>query len=131
MLPLLPLLPVTPWARPPAGFLALLLACSLLVGTPLTPALSQQLSQQPLIRVPLRCRLDGGPWRDCVMVVERLGEAWQLLLGSEQFGFQHDGSGQVQMRRGQARWLPVQARWTADAALCWDGLCAQGNIPLD
>ncbi|MCH9713080.1 MAG: hypothetical protein K0U63_00795 [Cyanobacteria bacterium] len=115
--------------------LPLLLAVSLLAGAPLSPALSQQLtqqlSQQPLTRVPLRCRLDGGPWRDCLMVVERMGEAWQLLLGSEQFGFQHDGSGQVQMRRGQAPWLPVQARWTADAALCWDGICAQGNIPLD
>ena len=81
--------------------------------------------------VPLRCQLDGGAWRDCQMVVEQVGALWQLVLGRERYGFQHDGRGLVRMRRGSGAWTPVQARWRADASLCWDGLCAQGAIPLD
>lgn len=81
--------------------------------------------------VPLRCQVNGGVWRECQMVVERVGSLWQLVLGSERFGFEHDGRGQVRMRSGEGEWKPVQARWTADAALCWDGLCAQGDLPLD
>jgi hypothetical protein len=81
--------------------------------------------------VPLRCQLNGGSWRSCQMVVERVGALWQVVLGPDRYGFQHDGRGLVQMRRGEGEWMPVQARWSADASLCWDGLCAQGNIPLD
>jgi hypothetical protein len=81
--------------------------------------------------VPLRCQVDGGAWRDCQMVVEQVGALWQLVLGHERYGFQHDGRGLVRMRRGSGAWTPVQTRWSADASLCWDGLCAQGAIPLD
>jgi hypothetical protein len=86
---------------------------------------------QQVFTVPLRCQLNGGSWRACQMVVERVGALWQVVLGAERYGFQHDGSGLVQMRKGKGEWMPVQARWSADASLCWDGLCAQGNIPLD
>ena len=81
--------------------------------------------------VPLRCRVDGGAWRDCQMVVQQVGTQWQLVLGGERYGFQHDGRGRVQMQRGAGAWATVQARWSADSCLCWDGLCAQGAIPLD
>jgi hypothetical protein len=86
--------------------------------------------EQPF-SVPLRCQLDGGAWRDCQMVVEQVGSLWQLVLGSERYGFQHDGRGMVRMRQGAGEWTPVQARWSADASLCWNGLCARGQIPLD
>jgi hypothetical protein len=65
------------------------------------------------------------------MEVEQVGALWQLVLGTERYGFQHDGRGLVRMRRGGGEWRPVQAHWRADSSLCWDGLCTQGNIPLD
>ncbi len=82
-------------------------------------------------QVPLRCQVNGGAWRDCQMVVEQVGALWHVVLGAERYGFEHDGRGLVRMRRGDGAWGPVQARWTADAALCWDGVCARGAIPLD
>lgn len=102
-----------------------------LLGATLTPAVTGQSLAQPL---PLRCQVDGGPWRDCQMRIEELGMLWSLVVGLQQFGFQHDGRGQVRMRRGggpASPWVPVEARWRADAALCWDGICAKGDFPLD
>lgn len=81
--------------------------------------------------VPLRCRLEGGPWQDCRMTVDRLGERWSLLVGSERLWFEHDGRGSVRMQRGNRDWRAVEAQWSADATLCWDGVCAKGDIPLD
>jgi len=81
--------------------------------------------------IPLQCRLGDGPWRQCQMRVERLGVAWQLEVNGEAIGFSHDGKGNVQMRRGSSSWVPVQAHWSAEAALCWDGICAKGDLPLD
>jgi hypothetical protein len=34
---------------------------------------------------------------------------------------QHHGSG----------WRPVTAHWHDDTNLCWDGICARGDLPLD
>ncbi|MEI6828386.1 MAG: hypothetical protein WCK64_00875 [Synechococcaceae cyanobacterium ELA445] len=84
-----------------------------------------------LERVPLRCRLDQGPWKPCVMTVSQVGQLWSLELAGESFAFRHDGRGQVTMRRGQASPRVVNARWLADQTLCWDGVCAQGALPLD
>jgi len=81
--------------------------------------------------VPLRCQVNGGAWHECQMVVDQVGSHWQLVLGNDRYGFQHDGRGLVRMRRGSGAWSRVEPRWTADASLCWDGLCAQGAIPLD
>lgn len=81
--------------------------------------------------VPVRCRLAGGPWQDCQMLIERIGERWCLVVGAERVWFEHDGRGRVRMLRGSGGWIPVDARWTADAALCWDGICAKGELPLD
>jgi hypothetical protein len=87
--------------------------------------------QEQSFSVPLHCQVDGGAWRNCQMVVEQVGALWQLVLGGERYGFQHDGRGVVRMRRGEGEWTAVQARWSADACLCWNGLCARGSIPLD
>lgn len=89
------------------------------------PALAEQ-------TVPLECRLGGGDWGRCTMRVERIGEHWWIRAGEERIEFRHDGRGGITMRREPARtWQAVSASWTADAALCWDGVCARGAIPLD
>lgn len=81
--------------------------------------------------LPLRCQVQGGPWRDCQMRVHALGEHWTLVVGREEFAFQHDGKGSIRMRTARTNWVPVQPRWREEATLCWDGVCAQGDIPLD
>jgi hypothetical protein len=104
-----------------------------LLAAPLAGAISASAGQaEPLFPpVALQCRLDGGPWRDCLMRIESLGERWSLVVGTERVWFEHDGRGQVRMQRGRHDWIPVEAHWTADTALCWDGICAMGEIPLD
>lgn len=110
----------------PALLAAAWLAVATLVGLP--PAASRD--AVPLPPVALQCQLDGGPWRDCLMRIESIGQRWSLQVGQEQVRFEHDGSGLVRMRR-EGRWVPVQPHWRADAALCWDSICAKGEIPLD
>jgi len=92
------------------------------------------------LAVPLRCRVGDGPWQGCVMEVEQPGSRWALVVGERRFGFRHDGSGTVRMQspqRGVPRgstgegWIPVETSWIAGPALCWNGVCAQGDIPLD
>ncbi|MBE9153508.1 MULTISPECIES: hypothetical protein [unclassified Cyanobium] len=91
---------------------------------------------RPLEPIPLRCRQSSGPWRACSLLVERLGERWSLLLDDQRLEFRHDGRGAVTMQRPSPGnpspvWIPVEARWTDDPALCWNGVCAQGDFPLD
>mgnify|MGYP006935497374 CR=1 FL=1 len=84
------------------------------------------------LRVPLECSLDAGAWTLCTMQVERIGEHWWITSGDQRIEFRHDGRGGITMRRHRdAGWQAVSASWTADAALCWDGVCARGPIPLD
>ena len=46
--------------------------------------------------------------------------------------FRHDGTGLMHMQVGdQATWTTVQARWVAERTLCWNDVCARGDIPLD
>lgn len=92
--------------------------------------------QRSLEPIALRCREGSGPWRDCSLLVEQLGVRWSLLLGDQRLEFRHDGSGAVTMQRPSPvdpspAWIPVKARWTNDPALCWNGVCAQGELPLD
>jgi hypothetical protein len=120
------------------GWLALGLLWPVLLAVPAT-ALAQppaaqstaKLGQHGAEPARLRCRVEQGPWRDCHLVVEQIGSAWSLQVGPERFAFTHDGRGQVRMQRGQTDWVTVQARWGQDASLCWDGICAIGDLPLD
>jgi len=81
---------------------------------------------------PLTCRLDQGPWLPCVLQLDADGLGWRLTIVTQQsLQFKHDGFGRVSMRRGSAPWQAVEARWLADASLCWNGVCARGPIPLD
>jgi hypothetical protein len=81
--------------------------------------------------VGLECRLASGPWQRCRMEVERIGSRWWLLVGDQRIDFRHDGRGSVQMQRSGSGWQPVTARWNPDTSLCWDGVCARGDLPLD
>jgi hypothetical protein len=82
--------------------------------------------------IPLECRLGDGPWQACQMRVEQVGGHWWLLIGERQLEFRHDGSGIVKMQAAQDSegWRTVRSRWE-DTSLCWDGVCAKGDIPLD
>jgi hypothetical protein len=84
----------------------------------------------------LRCRVAEGPWQACQMQVQDVGRRWSVDVGGQRLLFRHDGRGTVLMWHAPGRWVPVDTRWIAgnagtDPALCWDGICAVGPIPLD
>lgn len=81
--------------------------------------------------VPLQCRLANGPWQDCQMQVEQVGVHWFLLVGGQRIEFRHDGRGTVRMLQPSGDWQPVNSRWLENSNLCWDGICARGDLPLD
>jgi hypothetical protein len=105
------------------GVLTLLLCAT-------TPAAAQVIEATPGQR--LNCRVMGGAWEPCTLRLDRDGMGWQLTIGKQpRIQFLHDGLGHVRMRDGAHGWRQVEARWLADASLCWDGVCARGEIPLD
>ena len=86
--------------------------------------------------VALQCQLDGGAWQTCLMQVQDIGRAWRVEIGQETLLFRHDGGGAIAMKTRGRPWRLVQTRWiavpaSAQSALCWDGLCALGAVPLD
>lgn len=107
-------------------------AALLLTSLPLTNLLAATPPRaQGPVSAQLHCRLAAGPWRHCRMALDADGLGWQLQIGAEQIRFRHDGRGAVTMERSGQAWQPVEARWLSDASLCWDGVCARGQIPLD
>lgn len=109
-----------------ARLMALLLICALLaeaIGA--SAALAQGQA------VALQCRLGGGPWQPCRMEVQDIGLRWVLRIGEQRIEFRHSGDGAVRMQKGSGPWQPVTATWKPDTSLCWDGVCAKGDIPLD
>jgi hypothetical protein len=102
---------------------------ALLLGILLVPA---ALAMPQGSQVPLECRLGDGPWQDCHMQIESIGMHWWLLIGEQRVEFRHDGRGRVTMQeREGGGWRPVDSRWAEDTSLCWNGICAKGDIPLD
>ena len=81
--------------------------------------------------IPLECRLGDGAWQPCTMTVVQLGEHWWLQVGRQRLEFRSDGRGSVSLRNGSGQARAVMPVWGADQALCWDGVCAKGNLPLD
>lgn len=79
----------------------------------------------------LQCRVGGGPWQPCRMEIEDMGLHWVLRIGEQRIEFRHSGDGAVRMQKGAGSWQPVTATWQQDTSLCWDGVCARGDIPLD
>ena len=71
------------------------------------------------------------------MEVESPGERWSLVVGPRRIAFRHDGRGTVRMDDpasppgSNGHWRAVQTTWIAGPALCWNSICAQGDIPLD
>jgi hypothetical protein len=88
-------------------------------------------AQTAPVLIPLQCRLGTGLWQDCRMQVEEMGGHWWLLIGSQRVEFRHDGRGSVTMQQDNSGWRAVSSRWQEDTSLCWDGVCAKGEIPLD
>ncbi len=109
-----------------AGVMALLLVCALLGQAIVSPAALAQGQAAAL-----QCRLGGGPWQPCRMEMQDMGLHWVLRIGTQQIEFRHSGDGAVRMQKAGGPWQPVTATWQPDASLCWDGVCAKGDIPLD
>jgi hypothetical protein len=65
------------------------------------------------------------------MEVQEVGKHWWLIVGQRRLEFTHDGRGTVRMRNSDGRWLVVTPRWDMDQSLCWNSVCARGEIPLD
>jgi len=88
-------------------------------------------SPQVLQSIALECRLGAGAWQPCTMTVLQLGEHWWLQVGNQRLEFRSDGRGSVSLRSGQGPLRAVLPVWSREQALCWDGVCAKGNLPLD
>jgi len=65
------------------------------------------------------------------MTIVQLGEHWWLQVGQQRLEFRSDGRGSISLRGGRDAPRAVQPVWGTDQALCWDGVCAKGNLPLD
>jgi len=83
------------------------------------------------LSVPLHCRIGEGQWTPCTMTVQRIGEHWWLQVGQQRFEFRSDGRGSTTVGDGAGAIRAVQPVWREPRALCWDGICAKGDLPLD
>jgi hypothetical protein len=80
--------------------------------------------------IALECRVGAGSWQSCQMEVSDPGRRWALVLGRRRYAFEHDGTGKMRMTV-DGRQREVTPRWDSHGSLCWDGVCARGDIPLD
>lgn len=103
----------------------MLVGLVLMVWLPASAALAGPTS------VPLQCRIGDQPWQPCRMDVDEVGVRWSLVIGRQRLAFQHDGRGGMRMQSGNGAWRPVISRWLPLGELCWDGVCARGDLPLD
>jgi len=65
------------------------------------------------------------------MTIVQFGEHWWLQVGRERLEFRSDGRGSLSLRGSKGPLRAVQPVWGSDQALCWDGVCAKGDLPLD
>lgn len=97
-----------------------------------TAASAAVMAQSGIEAIALQCQLQGGPWRPCRMRIESIGEHWWLDVGHQVLEFRHDGRGLTTVKQGAGPLKTVESRWDqASSALCWDGICTLGAIPLD
>lgn len=108
-----------------APWMPLVLALLLALGAPAQAALAGPTS------VPLQCRLAGSAWQSCRMDVDEVGVRWTLVIGRQRLEFRHDGRGGMRMQAGDGAWRSVNSHWQPLGELCWDGVCARGDLPLD
>ena len=83
------------------------------------------------LRVPLECRLGMGTWSPCTMTIQRFGEHWWLQVGQQRLEFRSDGRGSITVTENGGPSRSVLPVWSDQQALCWDGICAKGDLPLD
>ena len=95
------------------------------------PARSQPQQEAPQQQVPLECQLESAGWQPCQLTIEQLGSHWWLEMGGKRFDFHSDGRGGVTLTDSTGARKQVEPVWTAQQALCWDGVCAKGDLPLD
>ena len=101
---------------------ALMITAGLGIAAPARPALS----------LPVECRQQQQDWQLCRYESDLPGASWQLAFENRTVRFRHDGSGQMRMQLNeQSAWTTVKARWIAEQTLCWNEVCARGEIPLD
>ena len=86
---------------------------------------------QTAMSLPLQCQLHQGPWQPCTLTIEQLGEHWWLQVGPQKLVFRSDGRGSITLSDPAGATKTVQPLWTAQRALCWDGVCTKGDFPLD
>ena len=87
---------------------------------------------QPQLSLPMECRQQKESWQPCRYESEQPGARWRLAFQNQTVHFRHDGTGLMQMQVGDhSAWTAVQARWIAERTLCWNDVCARGDIPLD
>jgi len=123
------------WSRWEESLCLKLVPCRLqlwmaaLVVAPLLPH-GAALAQPPL-QVPLECQLQHGQWQPCKLTVVQVGEHWWLQIGRRRLEFRSDGRGSVILKDAPGASKSVQPVWTTQRALCWDGVCTKGDLPLD
>ena len=87
---------------------------------------------RPAVNVPVECRQQHQEWQNCRYESDHSGSSWQLAFENKTVRFHHDGSGRMKMQlNDNGDWTGVQARWIAERTLCWNDVCARGEIPLD
>jgi hypothetical protein len=86
---------------------------------------------QRSVQVPLECQLHQGLWQPCLLTIVEMGQLWWLEIGSQRIEFRSDGRGTITLRDPAGNSRLVQPVWTAQRALCWDGVCTKGDLPLD
>ena len=86
---------------------------------------------QAALTVPLECRIGAGAWSPCTMTIQRFGEHWSLQVQAQRLEFRSDGRGSITMRDAAGSQRTVQPVWQEPRTLCWDGVCAKGDLPLD
>jgi len=95
------------------------------------PLFSPTARAEATLQVPLECRLGAGAWKPCTMTIQRFGEHWWLQVGQQRLEFRSDGRGSITMTDIGGRSRAVLPVWNAPQVLCWDGICAKGELPLD
>lgn len=103
----------------------------LLIAALLPLGVSGPLRADGLLNLPLSCKVRSEPWQPCTLSVVRMGEHWWLQLPQQRFEFRSDGRGSVRLWEGTRGPQTVVPSWTAQQVLCWDGICAKGELPLD
>ena len=86
---------------------------------------------QAALTVPLECRIGTAGWTPCTMTIQRFGEHWWLQVGPQRLEFRSDGRGSITVSDGAGGRRSVQPVWREPRSLCWDGICAKGDLPLD